>query len=236
MGYAAARSLPPAALLACLPVPAHAEGGLVDQVERLEGEAGATELQAHYIQAWGPGPTRAAVNMTLEHGLSDNLQIGVEIEGERMGAESLSVESLSYQLKWTLLDPAAAPLGFGIQPSLELDPQTGHWGSETVFIAEALVGQIDLAANLVLAAEPGNWNDISTTWALRGDHSVNERVILGLEAGGALSGEEAGSHFIGPVLLSRLGEDGPAFEAGLFAPLTRDAPDIQFRLATEWEF
>ena len=226
-----------AALLLAAPAPALAEGGLVDQVEWLEVEEGEAEFEIQSVYADAEDGHALLLNTTFAFGLSDRFQLGIELESERDDTgEALTLESINLQFKWIPLDPEDSAIGLGLQSSAAIDPDSGKIGSETFFIAESHPGAYDLAANLVLETEPGDWSEAETSYALRADHGLAGGIAIGIEAGGALSGEASGSHFLGPVLTVPLGEEGPALEFGVFAPLSEDAPDIQFRLEADFEF
>ncbi|MCJ1962157.1 hypothetical protein [Novosphingobium mangrovi (ex Hu et al. 2023)] len=220
----------------CTCMPAYAENGQVDQVERLDAEPGETEIENQLILVRRADPHGELLKTTFEHAVSERMQLGIEFSSQRVQGTGLELTTIGLQATWTLLDPEEAPVGLGIQPSLEIDSTSGALGSETFFIAEVREGPFDIAANAILSTEPGAWDDVGLFWALRADRDLGGRVLLGLEAGGSLIGEGAGSHFAGPVLVVGLGEDGPALELGLFAPLTDRAPGFQLRFETDWEF
>ena len=224
---------------------ASAGEGRVDQAEKLEVEPGATEieLQNIYVPASEGDESAWKLAPTFEYGLSDRLGIGLELEFEKEGKGTLLFTELGFQAKWVAIDPEDAPLGLGIQTSLVLDRQ-GELGSETYLIAEAFAGETDLTANLVYATAPGHWSEDGFSYVLRADQPLGKRLLLGAEAGGELSGEAKGRHWIGPVftlLPDSKGEDReggmlPALEFGVFAPLSAVTPDVQFRLELDWEF
>ncbi len=224
-----------AALLA--PVPAAAEGGLVDQVERLEIEAGEFETEGQLIYAEENDEETLLLGTTFEYGLTDNFQLGVEFEAEREAGEALILETIGFQFKWAVIDPEDAGIGIGIQSALTLDPASGELGSETFLIAESRLRSVDAAANLVIETEPGDFSEASSAYAVRLDRELSDRFALGIEAGGALSGEGEGSHFVGPVATAALGDsDGAAAELGVFAPLSEEAPGLQIRLEIDLAF
>ena len=108
-----------AAVLTAAPGLACAEA-IVDQVERLDVERGETEweLQSLYAEAADGEPSEMMFNLSAEHGFTDRFALGFELESEREGAEGLQAGVLSLQGKFVALDPAEAPVGFGIQVSL----------------------------------------------------------------------------------------------------------------------
>lgn len=221
--------------LLALPQVAHAEG-YVDQVERLEIEAGEAEVEGQFIHAWDDADgDLLKAGLTVEYGLSDSLQLGIEIETARPQGASLEVETIGLQAKWSWLDPQNNPLGLGLQSGLTLDPDSGNVGSESFFIAEHQGEAIDLAANIILETEPGEWGDPEIGYALRAERALGETLALAIEAGGGLAGEGKVAHFLGPVLVfAPAGEEGPAFELSLFAPLSSEAPDLQARLEVDF--
>lgn len=226
-----------AAAMVLSPGVARAEAGLVDQVETLEFERGELEAEGQFVHARRDGEDTLLMGATLEYAVSDSIQFGLEVEGERETDETFSVEGLGLQIKWIALDPAEYPLGLGIQSAAVLDPSSGAIGTETFFIAESRAGEFDLAANLVVNTDPDDFSDISVSYAARTDRELSARVSLGIEAGGALSGEGQGSHFLGPVIALGLAEENEAeIELGVFLPLSEEAPDLQLRLELDFAF
>ncbi len=216
------------------PVPLLAEEGRVDQVELLEIEPGAIELEVQFVAAHEENAR--ALNITVERGLAPWLQLGAEIEFESEGGQPLSVESIAPQAKIRIVDPASAPIGLGLQASLAIDADGAGSGGELILIAEHLGQDYVLAGNLSLQTQPGDWSQRSISYAARGDWKVLDPVDAGLEIGGTLSGEGQASHFVGPVLGYSLRDDGPVLELGIFAPLTDRAPGWQARVELDWEF
>lgn len=221
-----------AGALVC-PTAIRAEEGRIDQVERLEIEAGETELEAQIIRTWREDGWVA--NLTFEHGLKDGLQLGVEIESETREDGVLAVEAVEGQVKFTALDPRDAVVGLGAQIALVLDLDTGGLGYETRFIAEHQAESWSLTANIVAEAEPNEWSNPEFTYAARWDVDLAADFRGGVEVGGGLSGEGKGSHAFGPVVEVQPFEGGPAFEVALFLPLTEETPDLQFRLEIDLE-
>lgn len=220
-----------------LGIPAMAEEGRVDQIERAAIEAGETEaeLQTIHVPAGGGEAAAWAANVTFERGLSRSLSLGLEIETEAGDGAGLDVDSVGLQAKW-VANPAEATR-FGVQAGL-YRADDGNFGSETFLIAETRAGGLDLVGNLVIGTEPGKWSEASATYGLRADRAAGGRLLAGLEAGGGISGEGAGAHWLGPVL-SFLPEEEtglPAVELSLFLPLTEDTPDVQFRLELDRAF
>ena len=219
--------------LASAPIPASAQA-YVDQVERLEIELGETEIEGQLVHAWDEaGDDAQRLGFTLERGLSDSLQAGVEIEAARADGETLEIETIGLQAKWSWLDPAASPIGLGAQVALAIDPYRGTFGSEGYLIAEHRGAAFVLVANLVFETEPGEWDEPELAYALRAEREVGERLAFAVEAGGGFAGQGAGGHFAGPVLVLA-GDEGEAIELGVFVPLTSNAPDLQVRLEVDF--
>lgn len=215
--------------------PATAEEGRVDQLERLDIEAGAFEVELQSIFARENGEEAFIANGTAEYAVSDSLQFGVEVESESEDGSAQHVESVGLQLKWALTDPEESVVGLGIQTALVIDADSGDLGTETFLIAHKRSGPWDGALDLVLATEPGQFEDTTLSYAARLDGIVSEAVTIGIEAGGELDGEVAGSHFLGPVVTFEMGE-AIAVELGAFAPLSEEAPGFQARLEVDLEF
>lgn len=75
-------------------------------------------------------------------------------------------------------------------------------------------------------------------YSLRADHSAGKGLMLGVEAGGGLSGEGGDAHWIGPVL-SLWPNDAdifPAWELTFFLALTSKKLDLRLRLELERAF
>lgn len=217
-----------------LAVPALAEEGRVDQVEALEIEAETLELEMQFV-ATGDEDARL-LNTTIEYGLSDWIQIGFEIEAQSEDGEALIVESIAPQAKIIFIDPSSAQVGIGLQASAEIDTHGEGIGTEVFLIAEHRRPDYAMVGNLVFQTEPGNFGEVSLSYAARGDRRLSQWVAIGLELGGGIAGEGRSSHFAGPVLGLFLAEEGPAVELGVFAPLTEAAPGWQMRLEIDLEF
>ncbi|AMO72717.1 hypothetical protein [Sphingorhabdus sp. M41] len=234
------KSLPLLAFVLLLsPYPAFAGEGRVDQAEGLEIEKDAFELefQTIFVPESNGEEGEWKIAPTIEYGVSEALSVGLEIEFEKEAGEALQLSEVGVQAKLVVISPENAAVGLGIQSAVIFD-RSSDVGFETYFIAEHKSDQIDVIANLVLSAEPGDWSELSTSYVGRFDHAIGNHFSLGLEAGGEISGEAKGRHWLGPVL-SAAGEEGspiPAFELSIFAPLTHRTPDIQFRLELDWEF
>jgi hypothetical protein len=240
MKYRLAHSAVAMALLAAAwTTPATAEGGRVDQLEFLDIEAGESEAEIQYIFAdAGPG-TDHALGLTLEFGVNDRLELGVEIGGEKEAGEAFAIEELVFQAKWAAIEPRERTLGLGIQGGLVLATDSGEVGAEMIAIIQHGLGEdAAVAANLTVEAEPGDWSDRAVSYGVRLNKSLSEQLELGLESGGTLDGDGRGSHFIGPVLAFATGEgDGsPTIELSAFAPLSREAPGFQARVEIDFAF
>lgn len=215
------------------PGSAHAEELLADQVERLDIEQGEFEIeaQATIVASDADRAGEHVSSLTLEYGLSDSLLLGVELTFERETGEAMRLDTVGPQLKWMALDPDRAPVGFGVQSAVLFDAHTGEVGSETSVIAEMRRGRFGIAANLTFETEPGDWNEQTFAYAARADWRASHWLDLGVEAGGSLSGEAKGFHWLGPVATVRTGRGGPDLEVSLFAPLGDKAPGLQVRAA-----
>lgn len=215
-----------------------AEEGRVDQIERAEIEWGEAEieLQTIHVPAGNGEASASAANLTLERGVTRFLSLGIEIETEAEDGEALDVDSVGLQAKW-VPNPDAA-VRFGVQTGLFVTADEGEVGSETFLIAETEAAGLDLVANAVIETEPGDWSETSAAYGLRADYPAGEQLMLGLEAGGGLSGEGAGAHWLGPVLslLPPEGATRPAVELSVFLPLTQETPDVQFRIELDHAF
>ena len=243
------RTLPLAALCAATLAPAAWAGeGQVDQAEMLDVERCAieVELQNIYLPASNGDDSAWKFAPTFEYGASDTVSVGLEIEFEKQGNERLVFEGFGLQAKWVAVDPDNAPLGLGVQTSLNMD-RHGRIGSETYLIAQTLAEDTSLTANLIYVTEPGDWSEDAFSYVLRADRELSSAISLGAEAGGEISGEYKGRHWIGPILTlsPAAGDEGkdkeqgsaiPAMEFGIFAPLSAKTPDVQFRLELDWEF
>jgi hypothetical protein len=220
-------------------VPVIAGEGRVDQVEGLEIERGAVELEFQSIFVPGVDEEDGEWKLapTIEYGVSDVLSIGLEFKFKKETGEALQWSERAVQGKLALVSAEQALLGLGVQSSMVFD-RSGAVGFETYFIAEHRHNKADFVANLVLATGPGDWSEISTSYIGRFNHAIGDSFALGLESGGELSGDARGRHWVGPVLSIASGEGSliPAFELAVLAPLTRETPDVQFRLEFDWEF
>lgn len=234
------KSFPVLALVLLLsPYPAFAGEGRVDQAEGLEIENDVFELefQTVFVPESNGEEGEWKFAPTIEYGVNDALSVGLEIEFEKEAGEALQFSEVGVQAKLVVISPENAVVGLGFQSAVIFD-RSSDIGFETYFIAEHKSDKIGVIANLVLSAEPGDWSELSTSYVGRFDHAIGDDFSLGLEAGGEISGEAKGRHWLGPVL-SATGEDDslvPAIELSIFAPLTRRTPDIQFRLELDWEF
>ena len=215
-----------------------AQDGRVDQIERAEIEWGETEieLQTIHVPASNDEASASSANLTLERGIARFLSLGIEIETEAEDGEALDIDSVGLQAKW-VVDPEAA-VRFGVQTGLFVTPDEGEVGSETFLIAETEAGGLALVANAAIETEPGDWSEANAAYGLRADYPAGEQLMLGLEAGGGLSGEGAGAHWLGPVLslLPPEGAKRPAVELSVFLPLTQETPDVQFRIELDHAF
>lgn len=221
-----------------LALPAPAQEGRVDQIERAEVEAGETEMELRTIHVSPAGGEMAiwAANFTLEHGISSFLALGIEVETGVEDGDDPEAQSIGLQAKW-VADPERVTR-FGVQSGLFVTPENGRIGSETFLIAQTRQAGLDLVANAVIETEPGAWQDVNAAYGLRADYPAGNGVMLGLESGGGLSGEGAGAHWLGPVLSFLPDEDAgrPAVELSLFLPLTEDTPDVQIRVELDRAF
>lgn len=220
------------ALIAALPAaPARAEGGTVGELKDLSIERHRLELESRLVHVHRDGEDLLAIAAAAAYSLSGRTQWGAEIKTAGAGG-SRQVEEAALFVKWRAVEFAGGALG--VQPGLVIDPRTGKIGSETFLIAQGQVGGIDLVGNLLIVTDPGEWRKLQASYAARGSWAVVDDLALGIEAGGALTGDGRGSHFAGAVVgYERPGI--PAIELSLFGPLTAEAPDLQIRLEVETE-
>lgn len=228
-----------AALAMSWACPASAGEGRVDQGENLEIEEATFELESQliFVPASNGEAGEWKFAPTVEYGINDALAVGLEIEFEKETGETLQFSEIGLQAKLILADPEVAVAGLGVQSTVIFD-RSGRVGFETYLIVEHTRDEFNVLGNLIVSGEPGDWSALSTSYVGRFDHAIDSNFAVGIEAGGELSGDSKGRHWVGPVLQIAADEASlvPSFELSAFAPLSRKTPDFQVRLELDWEF
>jgi hypothetical protein len=218
--------------------PGFAQTGIVDQVEGLGAEPGATSIEVQTIWVPEQQGDRSFLTggITVEHAVSSWIIVGTEIEYER--ANGLKIEEIAGQVKLTAIDPADALIGLGAQLSVGYAIDDDALAFEAALIAAIERERWSGAVNLVVEARDGDLSRYDLRYALRADHDVADGLAIGIEAGGELASEDARGHWIGPVLT--VGDDDggllPEIELSAFTALNGASPDMQLRLELEWGF
>lgn len=232
-------ALIPAALFALVAPPAHAEEARVDQIERLDIESGEweAELQTIIIPPSNGLESFLKTGVTIERGITERFGLGVEFEFEREGMAQFALNEISIQAKLAIVDQERFGLGLGLQTGIVIDSGSGAIGSETFLIAEKDISAWNLAGNVVLANEAGQWGEWTASYGLRANRQISDSLEIGIENGGGIAGFDEPSHWIGPVVSwEPFGDAGPEVEASAFAGLTNATPSAQFRLELDWAF
>jgi hypothetical protein len=191
------------ALLGLVTAPAFAEPALVDQVERLDVERGAAELEWQSIFA---GSTDEEESVALhifsgEYAFTDRFSLGLELGAEDEDGEEFEAEYLLLQAKFVALDPSESPVLFGAQASIGPSLNGGEGEAELEILGETRIGELVFAADIAIEAELDALDDAATRYAVRSDWRQDWGVIA-VEAGGDLvsATDEEPRHWIGPVV------------------------------------
>jgi hypothetical protein len=205
-------------------------------IDGIDFDAGGTEieLETRFFDT-GDG-TGLMMQLQAEHALDDRWALGAELELERDPGETLEADTAIASLKWraprsdggiafalqagagyAFSDDAAA-----IEAAAYIGWSTGDW---------SLAGKFDMLQLLQDQAEP------EFGYRLRLARELESDIEIGIEAGGDLWAGAEPQHRIGPFVEVPLGgDDAPVLELGAFAGLTRDTPDMQYRVEIEFEF
>lgn len=226
------RLLCASAFASLLPYPAFAEPALVDQVERLDVQGGATELewQTAYGSATDHEESTLHHIFSGEHAFTDRISLGFEIGAETPNNQAFSADYLFLQAKVVALDPDDEAIGLGLQASFGPSLEGGEGEAELEILSETRVGAIILAADIAIEAELNAIDVITTRYALRADWRRGWGVI-GLEAGGDLNPalDEAPRHWFGP-LVAFAPTETLLIELSYLRGLNKHTPGDQFRL------
>jgi hypothetical protein len=224
------RHLLVAAASVWLGAPAFAQS-VVDQVERLDTEVNETEFELQSILA-----ERTANEDELqlhifsaEHGVSDWLSFGFELQVEAEEGEDLSADVLLAQMKLLFLGHEDSPFKLGAQASAGPSLAGGGGEVEIEFLAEGRWLGLDLAADLMIETSFDE-SETEFGYALRSDWR-REWGAIAIEAGGDISepGDEERRHWLGPVVELSLTQSF-AIEISYLRGLTSATPDQQLRL------
>jgi hypothetical protein len=212
--------------------PALAEPALVDQVERLDTEPGAFEVEWQSIFAdRTDDEERTAIHiLSGEYGLTDRISLGFELGAEDEDGEAIEAEYLLMQAKFIALDPRQSPVGFGVQASIGPSLNGGEAEAELELLGETRLGALVFAADIAIEAELDALDDAATRYAVRSDWT-HHWGVLGLEAGGDIDPaiDEEARAWIGPLVAFEASE---AFvvELSYLRGLNDETPDDQVRL------
>jgi hypothetical protein len=219
---------------------AHAQAGLVDQVEGLDIVENGREFEFRtlVVPAQKRFPSAMNAGVTFEYGVSERLSVGVEVEMEKSG-DTLEADEIGVQAKLLVVDPDEAPIGFGLQLATGYAIEDSALALGVTAIVAIERPHWSAAVNAIVANREDDRSAFDIAYAARADRRLGDSLAIGVEAGGDLRSDARRGHYAGPVL-SFEAEDGPeslpALEIGAFTGLDRDAPDIQVRIELDWEF
>jgi hypothetical protein len=201
-------------------LPARALASGPEELEQLEPENGETQLE-YYALVGSDGEDEHEVQAL--HGFSDNIALGVEIEGVSNG-DGFEVEGVAPTALIVFSDAEAKPFGFGLELQAEFEGEIALGALQARVIAERRTPGWWAQANLMLRhqrEDGASATGIAYAWGL--SRAIREGIWLGLESSGQaarLTGSSAlfadGNHFLGPSLTfePRLGA-GRQVELGL---------------------
>lgn len=211
---------------------AQAEPALVDQVERLDIEAGMfdVELQSSFADATNEEERVGVHIVSGEYGLRSNLSAGLELRTEQVDGGQLEAEQLLLQFKYLATSPEESGLGLGAQASIGSSLKGEGGEAELELLAETKNAPLSFAASIAFEAPLDSFSDGSIRYAARVEREAGFGTIA-LEIGGDLDAApgEARRQWIGPAVSARANEDFKV-EFGYFGRLTEETPDNQWRL------
>lgn len=223
-----------AASLALLSAPAIAE--TEPGIDGIEVEAGETEVEFETRIRDEDQGTGLSMQLQLEHALDDRWALRGELEAERDPGEAVLADTAIASLKWRA-PRGKSGLGFAFQAGAGFDFQNDSAIVETAAYLGwsgddlSLAGKFEMQQLLRDQAEP------EFGYRLRLKRELGPDFEIGIESDGDLWNDDDPKHRIGPFVEIPLGgKRAPVLELGAFAGLTRDTPDMQYRLEIEFEF
>ncbi len=213
-----------------------AAGQEVLNIDGIDTEAGETEIELETrILDEDPG-AGLFIQAQFEHALSDRWAIGGELELERDPGDALLADAALASLKWRA-PRGNSGFGFALQVSAGYASQDRAVVGETAAYlgwsnaAWSLSSKFDVEQVFERGAEP------EFGYRLRLARQLGDDLEIGIEGAGDLWTADDPQHRIGPYIELPLGGDeAPALELGAFAGLTRNTPDIQYRVEIVFEF
>ena len=242
MSKRVSRSLLAIALLQFLLWASAASAQEPQELEQLE--PGRHELQFEYqsLVRMTDGDAGDTHSLSVAYGVSDRLALGLELQGERVGATfAVDTLDLSALYHFAALNEGSLKLGMKVSAGLNRHGQLAQ--AEVRLIAEQIGSEWWLQGNIIAEHERANGSrNFTLAYIANASHNLVSNIWLGVEVSGSMSGlagtaEGERGHFIGPsasveydfsksadvevgaVYLARIAGTGPANSVRLFVQI-----------------